>query len=152
MNAYFHRWTLRAGLLATLAFSSSALRVPKPGEGDGLFEGEFAAFAREDLEVSRAASGRPYLSFLDTASLSMGLYQLQAGGTDTQEPHALDEVYHVIEGRARFTAGARETHVEPGSILFVRAHVAHRFHDIEEDLSVLVFFSKERPDTVPQDH
>jgi quercetin dioxygenase-like cupin family protein len=31
--------------------------------------------------------------------------------------------------------------VSPGSVLFVRAGIDHRFHSITEDLEILVFFS-----------
>ena len=34
--------------------------------------------------------------------------------------------------------------VKPGTVLFVAAGAAHRFHDIQEDLNILVFFSKAR--------
>jgi quercetin dioxygenase-like cupin family protein len=34
-----------------------------------------------------------------------------------------------------------ESPVRSGSILFVEAGVEHRFHQIEEDLKVLVFFA-----------
>jgi mannose-6-phosphate isomerase-like protein (cupin superfamily) len=32
--------------------------------------------------------------------------------------------------------------VKAGAVLYVAAHVEHRFHSIEEDLEVLVFFSR----------
>lgn len=72
--------------------------------------------------------------------LSAGLYVLEAGAQDPQSPHAEDELYYVIEGRARITVGDDERPVLPGSLVFVAAHVAHRFHDIEERLVLLVAF------------
>ncbi len=39
-------------------------------------------------------------------------------------------------------AGERRP-VQPGSIVFVAKAVAHRFVEIEEDLSILVFFAPE---------
>jgi hypothetical protein len=35
----------------------------------------------------------------------------------------------------------RDHPVGPGSVLFVARTVAHRFHDVSERLSVLVFFA-----------
>lgn len=98
------------------------------------------AFELADLRDARAASGRLYHEFIRTHDLSVGLYELPAGGTDPQGPHTEDEVYHVISGRATVTVGDEEHAVGPGSVVFVAADVAHRFHDIAEDLMVLVFF------------
>ena len=74
-------------------------------------------------------------------SLSVGLYVLPAGGTDGQRPHAEDEVYYVVGGRARFRAGDDGRAVAPGAVLFVAAGVDHRFYDIAEELTLLVFFA-----------
>jgi mannose-6-phosphate isomerase-like protein (cupin superfamily) len=71
----------------------------------------------------------------------MGVYQLQAGQEDRQRPHTEDEVYFVVSGRAQFRAGSEVRAVEPGTILFVERLVEHRFFDIAEELTVLVFFA-----------
>ncbi len=93
------------------------------------------------LEKQLSESGRPYLPFLRVPTLSSGLYKLPKGGEDKQQPHTQDEVYYVIAGKAVLSVGEEETLVKPGSVIFVRAGVEHRFHSIEEDLQVLVFFS-----------
>jgi quercetin dioxygenase-like cupin family protein len=36
--------------------------------------------------------------------------------------------------------------VQPGSLVFVAAHVPHKFHDITEDLKLLVFFAPPETD------
>ena len=87
------------------------------------------------------SSGEPYLEFIRTESLSVGLYVLTAGAPDNQSPHTEDEVYHVVGGRACIRVGERERAVGAGTVVFVRAGVEHRFHSIEEDLTVLVFFA-----------
>ena len=97
-------------------------------------------FPLADLVAQRKESGRPYLPFLNVPTT--GLYALPAGGTDGQQPHNKDEVYYVIEGRAGITIDSETYPVEPGSVIFVAAHAEHRFHDIEEDLQLLVFFSE----------
>jgi mannose-6-phosphate isomerase-like protein (cupin superfamily) len=86
-------------------------------------------------------TGRSYLEFLRADTLSMGLYALPAGAVDRQQPHAENEVYYVLQGRARFKAGDEDRAVEPGTLLFVPAHQPHRFHGITEDLTLLVFFA-----------
>jgi mannose-6-phosphate isomerase-like protein (cupin superfamily) len=71
----------------------------------------------------------------------MGLYRLRAGQADEQRPHAEDEVYVVVSGKASFWAGGREQAVAPGSVIFVERAAEHRFVDITGDLTVLVFFA-----------
>ena len=98
------------------------------------------AFELADVLQARAAGGRLYHEFIRTHDLSVGVYVLPAGGTDPQGPHTEDEAYYVVSGRATITVGADERPVSAGSIVFVGADVPHRFHDIEEELTVLVVF------------
>lgn len=99
------------------------------------------SFTLAELVERQAEGERPYLEFLREASLSVGLYVLPAGGIDPQRPHTEDEVYCVLAGRSRFTAGGEEIEVSPGSVIFVAAEVEHRFHDIAEELRVVVLFA-----------
>jgi mannose-6-phosphate isomerase-like protein (cupin superfamily) len=99
------------------------------------------AWETSELSSQRVAAGKQYFEFLREPSMSLGLYELPAGGEDLQSPHGEDEVYVVTAGRARFRAGEEDREVGPGSILFVPARVPHRFHSIESDLSALVFFA-----------
>jgi mannose-6-phosphate isomerase-like protein (cupin superfamily) len=85
--------------------------------------------------------GRRYTEDLRAPDLSVGTYCIPAGGKDTQAPHTEDEVYVVVSGRARLTAESGTVDVEPGSVLWVPAGEEHRFTDIAEDLTVLVFFA-----------
>jgi quercetin dioxygenase-like cupin family protein len=98
-------------------------------------------FAIAQVAADRAASGRLYCEFLRRPSLSAGLYELAAGAEDPQKPHAEDEVYYVLRGRARFRSGEEDRPVETGSVIFVPAGEEHRFHAITEDLSLLVVFA-----------
>ena len=93
-----------------------------------------------DLLRERVAAGRLYHEFIRTHDLSVGVYVLPAGGTDPQGPHTEDEVYYVISGRGTISVGDEERPVQAGSVVFVGADVAHRFHDIEEELVILVLF------------
>jgi len=85
--------------------------------------------------------GKDSLEFLRVPAMSLSTYCLPAGGPDTQRPHTEDEVYYVVRGRAQFRAGNENCAVEPGTVLFVEAGVEHRFHDITEDLELLVVFA-----------
>jgi mannose-6-phosphate isomerase-like protein (cupin superfamily) len=86
-------------------------------------------------------TGKQYFEFARTSDLSAGVYRLKAGATDKQTPHKEDEIYYIIAGRAEFTSGRRTMKVNPGDVLLVTAKEAHHFHDIEEDLEVLVVFA-----------
>jgi mannose-6-phosphate isomerase-like protein (cupin superfamily) len=101
------------------------------------------SFALADVIAARHRAGDPYLQFLNAGSLSIGLYVLAAGGEDAQRPHAEDEVYYVVSGRATLRVGEEDRPVAPGTIAFVAANVPHRFHSIVEELTLLVFFAPE---------
>jgi mannose-6-phosphate isomerase-like protein (cupin superfamily) len=105
----------------------------------------FAAFEQRELQERRAHGGAPYLEFLHSRSFELGLYELAAGSEDHQKPHDEDEVYVVLAGRGRFRVGEDDLVVEPGSILYVEKHIEHRFHSIEEDLSIFVAFAPPGP-------
>jgi mannose-6-phosphate isomerase-like protein (cupin superfamily) len=98
------------------------------------------AFELSDVLARRSASGRPYLEFLTVPDLSVGLYVLAPGQPDLQRPHTEDEVYYVISGRGRITVGDEVRDVQTGSIVFVATGVPHRFHDVTEELQLLVAF------------
>jgi len=99
------------------------------------------AYEIADIELRRRAHGKVYEEFLRHSSMSAGLFVLPAGGADTQTPHTEDEVYLVLRGRGQVTVGGDSREVGPGSVVFVAAKVAHRFHDVTEELSIVVFFA-----------
>ncbi|MEU7422142.1 cupin domain-containing protein [Streptomyces sp. NPDC048362] len=99
------------------------------------------AFRLDELEAERAANDGAYLQFLRERNMSVGLYALDAGEPDPQNPHRQDEVYFVVSGRASITVGLETTEVSRGSVVYVPAGVTHKFHHISEDLRVLVVFS-----------
>lgn len=53
------------------------------------------AFRLDELEAERAANDGAYLQFLRERNMSVGLYSLDAGQSDPQQPHRQDEVYFV---------------------------------------------------------
>jgi mannose-6-phosphate isomerase-like protein (cupin superfamily) len=98
------------------------------------------AFEISQVEAERAAAGELYREFLRVPALSVGLYVLEAGAEDTQTPHNEDEIYYVLSGRAQVRVDGEDRPVQQGSVVFVAAHVEHRFHSIDERLSLLVVF------------
>lgn len=98
------------------------------------------AITLADALGRQQAAGGPWTELLRSEDLSAGLYVLAAGATDLQEPHTEDEVYVVLAGRSRFTAGEETVDAGPGDVIFVPARVPHRFHDITEELRIVVVF------------
>jgi mannose-6-phosphate isomerase-like protein (cupin superfamily) len=98
-------------------------------------------FELTDLVTQQKDSDKLYLEFLKVPDLSMGLYVLPAGGLDPQSPHTEDEVYYILSGRAKIKVADQDRDVQAGSIVYVAKNVEHRFHSIEEELKVIVFFA-----------
>ena len=94
-----------------------------------------------ELQKHRAERGKPYFEFLRVPAMSAGVYALPAEGKDLQSPHQEDELYYVIRGRARMRVASEEHEVTEGSVIFVAAGAQHYFHEIQEELVVLVFFA-----------
>ncbi len=99
------------------------------------------AFELDQLSEQRKKTNKPYLEFLKVPDLSVGVYELAAGSTDPQSPHTEDEVYYVVRGKAQIKVGHEDRPVQAGSVVYVAKNVEHRFHSIEEDLTILVFFA-----------
>ena len=93
------------------------------------------------LAATHRGAERRYMEMLRTGKLSAGLYRLRRGEEDQQRPHHEEEVYLVLEGRARFRIGDQDFAAEQGSLLTVPARVEHSFHLITDDMLLLVFFA-----------
>jgi mannose-6-phosphate isomerase-like protein (cupin superfamily) len=106
---------------------------------------DWRVFEIADLLARQRGSRSPYLEFLRVPSLSCGVYTLPAGSRDLQGPHDEDEVYFVVSGRGRLRVNGEEHQVKRGSILYVRATSEHSFFEIEEDMTLLVFFASGGP-------
>ena len=103
-------------------------------------------FPLRDLQAERSRRQRPYFEFLRVSAMSAGVYVLPAGGTDEQKPHREDEIYYVLSGRAHMRlrqpdGSERDFAVATGDTIFVPGEQEHRFHNVEQELSLLVFFA-----------
>jgi mannose-6-phosphate isomerase-like protein (cupin superfamily) len=98
--------------------------------------------AKLDDTIVRARAADGYAAeVLRSELLSVGVYLLPAGGTDDQTPHHEDEVYFAVRGRATLRVGDGDHPVHPGTLLFVPAEAVHFFHDITEELVLVVFWA-----------
>ena len=96
-------------------------------------------------ELQSMGGGQRFREFLNVPSMTAGLYVLAAEADDDQTAHDRDELYHVISGSAVLRVAEADHPVGPGSIVFVRRGIEHRFHSITEELRVLVLFAGDRP-------
>ena len=99
---------------------------------------------------ARAARNGYAAEVLRSDLLSVGLYLLPAGGTDDQKPHNEDEVYYAVSGRAKFRVGEEDHPVQAGTLLFVPALAVHFFHEIEEELVLVVFWAPPEKSVQPK--
>jgi mannose-6-phosphate isomerase-like protein (cupin superfamily) len=79
-----------------------------------------------------------FVELLAHGTLSIEIYAPR--GVDPQQPHTRDEVYVVARGSGEFQCGEHRQRFGPGDLLFVPAHVPHRFEGFTQDLAVWVMF------------
>ena len=121
--------------------------TPSPVAASSSQEAMRTAFFTIDNESERrAGSQRSWQEFLDLPTMSLGIYHVAAGTTDreTHDPHDRDELYVGVNGKGCLTADGEVFNVEASAIVFVKAGVDHHFHDVTDDLTVLVLFSGSR--------
>ena len=110
-----------------------------------MVESNSKLFDLADLVAKSEGREAPYFEFLRVPALSCGIYHLAAGAQDSQSTHDEDEVYFVLKGRAKIVQDGDETSISRGSILYIPADSVHQFTEIEDDLSLLVFFGSGGP-------
>jgi mannose-6-phosphate isomerase-like protein (cupin superfamily) len=92
----------------------------------------------EALAMLPGPNGERWAVLLEHGTLEVEIYAPR--GHDPQKPHTRDELYVVVEGRGEFYNGGRLERFVPGDVLFVPAHVEHRFMTFTDDLVVWVVF------------
>jgi len=92
----------------------------------------------EALPKIPGTKGERFVELFKHGTLSVELYAPR--GKDPQKPHTRDEVYVVVTGSGEFLAGDSRRKFQEGDVLFVAAHVEHRFENFTDDLAVWVFF------------
>lgn len=97
--------------------------------------------AHWDIPVMGKQQTDRWHQFFSIPSMSMGIYKLPAGGDDPQSPHTEDEAYYIISGKSKIRVGDEVYDLHPGKLIFVKKLVPHKFIEIEEDLTIVVFFA-----------
>ena len=104
----------------------------------GIRAGRRRATVAEAVELLPGPGGERFAEVLGHGSMEVEVYAPR--GTDPQTPHTRDELYVVVRGSGQFVNGSGRHDFGPGDVLFVPAHVEHRFEDFTDDLVVWVVF------------
>ena len=102
------------------------------------------AFDKSEIVAGHRKNGELYHEFLRAERLSVGLYVLAAGATDPQVPHTEDEIYYIVSGAGTIEVAGENRPVSARSVIYIDAHIDHRFHSITEELTVIVVFAPPR--------
>jgi mannose-6-phosphate isomerase-like protein (cupin superfamily) len=80
--------------------------------------------------------GGYFIDFISTRHIQTGILRLHRNDNDTQQPHPVDEVYFVIQGKGMILINGENYSIKEGTSIFVPAHAEHKFHSNSEDLVV----------------
>ncbi len=83
-------------------------------------------------------AGEPFTLALAHGTMSVEVFAPR--GTDTQTPHAQDELYIIHAGRATLEVEGEPHAAAAGSVLFVPARAVHRFVDLSPDFAAWAVF------------
>jgi mannose-6-phosphate isomerase-like protein (cupin superfamily) len=86
-----------------------------------------------------------FIDFITTRQIQAGILRLHANDRDSQQPHSVDEVYFVIQGKGMIRINGENYSIRPGTSIFVPADTEHRFNGNSEDL--VVFYALGSNDT-----
>src|SRR6476646_762597 len=90
----------------------------------------------KDLLSELEDRGGYFREFIATRGIQAGIIRLHPGDNDTQEPHSVDEVYYVIEGKGFIKLNGKNQAIKDGTSIFVRAGTEHRFFGNIQDLVI----------------
>ena len=102
--------------------------------------------AQEDWLITAAETaaaipglpGEQFLYRMQHGTMKTGLYVPR--GTDPQGPHKRDELYVVWRGTGVFFRDGERKPFGPGDVIFVPAHMEHRFEEFSDDFATWVIF------------
>lgn len=94
--------------------------------------------AEQEAARSLTALPLPFSVLFERGDVSVELYSPR--GADMQTPHARDELYIVASGSGTFRRAERVCEFRAGDLLFVPAHIEHRFENFSDDFRTWVIF------------
>jgi mannose-6-phosphate isomerase-like protein (cupin superfamily) len=81
-----------------------------------------------------------FLNIFNNKGVDLGVLRLRKGETDTQLPHAVNEVYFVVEGNGFIEIESKIKPIKSADFIFVSANTQHKFIVDDQDLVVIYFF------------
>lgn len=123
--------------MSSTAKRSDAAVAMSATAGSSLRSSETIRHPFADVAACLSASS-PFEVVFKSPEVSVELYA--PVGADKQKPHDRDELYIVATGRGTFSRGDELVPFGPGDLLFVPAHVPHRFETFTDDFRVWVIF------------
>jgi mannose-6-phosphate isomerase-like protein (cupin superfamily) len=126
----------RERTLGTPAAGALASPIPEPLSSVPMADHRLTV--ADALSQLPGPEGERYVELFQHGTLSVELYAPR--GDDPQTPHTRDEVYVVVQGGGEFVNGGVRHRFGAGDLLFVPAHVPHRFENFTADLAVWVIF------------
>jgi mannose-6-phosphate isomerase-like protein (cupin superfamily) len=81
-----------------------------------------------------------FLNIFNNKGVDLGVLRLRKGEADTQLPHAVNEVYFVVEGNGFIDIEGKVKPIKSADFIFVSANTQHRFIVDNLDLVVIYFF------------
>lgn len=85
-----------------------------------------------------SSEGLPSVTLFEDAGLTVELYTPYE--VDRQQPHVRDEIYIVARGDGEFVVSGKRHPCSANDLLYVPAHVPHRFENFSDDFAVWVLF------------
>lgn len=102
------------------------------------------------VALTRAAQTQPEAGNLAAAMARVRGAEIEyyaPVSVDLQKPHSRDEIYVVASGSGTLTAADESLRFETGDVLFVPAHVEHRFTGFSDDFATwVIFYGPEYPE------
>jgi mannose-6-phosphate isomerase-like protein (cupin superfamily) len=81
-----------------------------------------------------------FLNIFNNKGVDLGVLRLRKGEADTQLPHAVNEVYFVVEGNGSIEIEGKVKPIKSTDFIFVSANTKHKFIVDDKDLVVIYFF------------
>lgn len=92
----------------------------------------------EAAKKTLTTSASEFVKLFEHGTLHVELYQPDK--IDKQQPHTRDEVYVVVAGEGVFFYDGERKSFKTGDVIFVPAHIEHRFETFSDDFMTWVFF------------
>ena len=90
------------------------------------------------VEQMKQETAKPFTVVMKHGTMSVEYFAPQK--TDTQTPHAQDELYVIVRGHGHFFRDGETIECKAGDVLFVPAGMEHRFENFSDDFATWVIF------------